>query len=119
MLEWWKRMSHFGKVCGIIAAASGALVGAVKAYPLIEPYLLAHRGYVMEHVGGVQTNVNDLLVWRFEDAKNKARSEQADWTIKLQKEQDPQTRGMIQRRIEHLGEEQHTLDERIKKLKGQ
>lgn len=118
MLSWLRHLSIAGKVGGAVGAIMGAVVGIAAAWPYIDPYLVAHRGYVINKVDTVQTPINELLIWKFEDAKNKAASEQADWSIKLPKESDPQTRVMIERRIDQLKVEQRQIDDRIDKLRG-
>jgi hypothetical protein len=106
-------------ICGAIAAAFGAITAAHTAWPIVDPYVLAHRGYVVEQVGGVQATTNELLMWKSEDTKNKIQSEISGWTIQLQKEPDPQTRSLIQQRVRQLDVEQQQIDERIRKLRGQ
>ena len=106
-------------LAGTAAAIFSLITAAHTAWPIVDPYLLAHRGYVIQQVGGVQATTNELLLWKFEDTKNKLKADADGWTIQLQKEQDPQTRGLIQQRVQQLGVEQKQIDDRIKQLKGQ
>lgn len=103
---------------GTIAAVFGAITAAHTAWPIVDPYLLAHRGYVIEKVGDVQATTNELLIWKFEDKKNQIASDIAGWTIQMQKEADPQTKKLIEQRIKQLGSDQTQIDERIRKIKG-
>lgn len=111
----WRNMT---KMAAGVVAITGAIVGVAKAWPYVEPYLLAHRGYVIEHIGGVQATTNELLIWKFEDAKSRSKADMEGWTIQMQKENDPQTRTLIQRRIEQLNVEQQQYDQRIRALRG-
>ncbi len=116
MLQRWKVATM---IIGGIAAVLGVITAAHTAFPIVDPYLLAHRGYVIERIGGVQSTTNELLLWKFEDSKNKIKADQEGWKIQLQKEQDPQTRTLIEQRIQQLATDQQQVDERIRKLKGQ
>lgn len=102
-----------------VTLGSGAIVGTVEAWPYVEPYLVAHRGYVAEQVGGVRTTVGEVLIWKAEDARNKIKADISGWNIQLQKEQDPQTRALIERQLEQLASDQKQNDERLRKLRGQ
>lgn len=117
MFNWWP-LSHAGKVSAVVVGILGGIVTVATAWPLIEPYMAATRGYTRAQIGGVQPTVTELMVWRLTDGRDKARSEAADWTIKLQKETDPQTRAMMQSRIDQLTQEQQAVNDRIEKLKG-
>lgn len=119
MLNWWRHLSAVTKLAAMLSAIAGAIVSVAAAWPLVEPYAPAHRGFVVEQVGDVRTTTNELLIWKAEDTKNKIRSDSSGWNIQLQKEQDPTTRALIQQRIEQLNTEQEQVDQRIKKLKGQ
>ncbi len=106
-------------VAGTIAAVFGAITAAHTAWPIVDPYILAHRGFVIEKVGGVQATTNELLLWKVEDTKAKLKADADGWAIQLQKEQDPQTKRLIEQRIQQINVDQQQMDERIRKLKGQ
>lgn len=101
-----------------VAALAGAITASAAAWPLVEPYLFAHRGYVLQQVGEVRAPVNEILIWKFEDAKNAIRKETADWNVRLAKETDPTTRELMQRRVEQLSRDQEELDNRLRGLRG-
>ena len=103
---------------GTITAIFTVITAAHTAWPIVDPYVPAHRGYVVEKVGDVQTTTNELLRWKFEDTRAKLRADAEGWTIQLQKEQDPQTRSLIQQRVQQLTVEQKQLDERLQKLEN-
>lgn len=115
--EWWKRLSHVAKVAGAVGAITGAIVGIAAAWPIIEFMAPAHRGYVVEQIGGVRTTTNELLIWKFEDTRDRKKSEASSWNIQVQKETDQNQRALIQQRIEQLTNEQKVLDERIQRLR--
>ena len=103
---------------GAIAAIFGAITAAHTAWPIVDPYMLAHRGYVLEKIGGVQATTNELLIWKSEDSLAKLRADSEGWKIQLQKETDEQTKRLIQNRIQQLNADQQQVEERIRKLKG-
>lgn len=116
LAERWKVIAL---VIGGISLVGGAITAVHAAWPIVDPYVLAHRGYVVEKIGGVQTTTNELLQWKFEDTKAKLRADADGWNIQMQKENDPQTKTLIQKQIQQLNVEQQNIDERIRKLKGQ
>jgi len=119
MMNWWRAYPFLTRFLTAIGLGTGAIVGVAQAWPFVDRYIVAHRGLVYDQVSEVRTTTNELLMWKFEDAKNKNKADANGWTIQLQKEQDPQTRALIQKQLEQLGTEQQQIDERIKKLKGQ
>lgn len=123
LVDRWEALSGAAKrltvIGGCIAAVFGAITATNAAWPIVGPFAPAHRGYVTEKVGDVQTTTNELLLWKFEDSKNKITADQEGWKIQITKETDPQTKGMIQRRIDQLDNDQRQVDDRIRKLKGQ
>ena len=123
LVDRWEALSGAAKgltvAGGCVAAVFGAITATSAAWPIVGQFAPAHRGYVIEQVGGVQATTNELLIWKFEDAKNKITADQEGWKIQITKETDPQTKTMIQRRIEQLDTDQRQVDERIRKLKGQ
>lgn len=119
MLDWWRHLSRLGKIAGIVGAITGAIVGVAAAWPIIEWAVPAHRGLLYEKIGGVQATTNELLIWKFEDQKNTLSREQRGLNIILKKETDPELQRDIQRSIEKSSKEEQTIDDRIRKLKGQ
>lgn len=101
-----------------VAAIFGAVTAVHTAWPLVDPYVLAHRGYVIEKIGGVQATTNDLLMWKFEDNRDRAKADIEDKRILLQKENDPQIKALIQQNIESAAQKMREYDTRINKLKG-
>lgn len=120
LLERWANASVLAKrvtiFFGAVAAVSGAITATAKAWPLIEPYMIAHRGYVIEHVGSTDAKVNELLKYQAEDKKDKILAERSSWAIQKQKESDPATQGLIQQRLDQLDQEEHRINQRIQTL---
>lgn len=116
MLNWFHNLGRWAKVATMVSAFTGAIIGTAAAWPIIEWMVPVHRGLLYHEISDVKVPINELLIWKFEDAKKKAEGEASDWTIKLQKEDDPDTRRMIQKRINELKKDQDVSDERIKKL---
>jgi hypothetical protein len=118
----WRRTPAFWrnatKLAGAVVAITGAIVGVAKAWPYVEPYLLAHRGYVLEQVGGVTATTNELLIWKSEDSQERIKSEISGWAIQLQKESDPQQKHLIEQRLRELNDAAKRHQERINRLRG-
>lgn len=117
MWGWWQRLSLIGKLSGVVAAISGAVVSGAAAWPLVEWMIPAHRGYVLEKVAKVQDTTTELLLWKFEDTRNRAEVEINNLNILMKKETDPQVRLLIQKNIDQQRKDQGELDERIKLLR--
>ena len=105
-------------ICGAFASIFGLITAAHTAWPIVDPYVLAHRGYVLEKIGGVQATTNDLLIWKFEDNRDRAKADVEDKRILLQKEDNPQIRALIQQNIDSSSQKQKEYDDRIRKLRG-
>lgn len=117
-------------IAGTFAAVLGAITAAHTAWPIVEPAMpVLHfhmRGYVGEKlgevilkVGGIQATTDELLIWKFEDNRDRAKAETEDKRILLEKEENPKIKAMIQENIESSVRKQQDYTDRIKKLKGQ
>ena len=97
-------------------ALIAAFGGAIKVWPEVEPLMPAHRGYVVEQVGEYRPTINQLLKWRAQDAKQRVDQEFTQWEVKLKTESDPQTRQLIERRLQQLQQNRADIDLQIKQL---
>lgn len=114
--DLWNTYPFLTRMLTAIGLGTGAIVGVAQAWPLIEPWMVAHRGYVTSQVSVVQATTNDLLRWKLEDAKSKLQADREGWAIQLQKENDPQTKVLIEKRIEQLKADERQNNERLGKL---
>ena len=48
----WKALPRFIKIVGYVGVVCGTVASAATAYPIMEPYWLAHRGYVRNYDTG-------------------------------------------------------------------
>lgn len=106
------------------------LSGAIKGWPEIEPYMPAHRHWVIERVQAVDKDIkpviNQLLLGdmqrelrRLERDEAEADKEKAQWLIKLPTEPDADTRVMIQKRINQIEQDKLKLEAEKAKVNGQ
>jgi hypothetical protein len=107
---WWV-------VIGAVTGMMGTAVGVAEGWPLVEPYLIAHRGYVIYQIGEIRTPLNELTLWRLEDLRSRKEGEIASWTIQLQKENDPSTRVLMEERVQQLQQEKDSINTRIRSLR--
>lgn len=47
--EWWARISNIQRALTVLGVFFGTLTASATAWPLIEPYVAAHRGYVRDY----------------------------------------------------------------------
>lgn len=104
-------------VAGTIAALAGAVTAAHKAWPLVEPAVPAHRGYVVQQISDVRQTANQLLIWKFEDAKERAERDAASAEILLRKERDEEVQKLIRRQIEDSQRRAREYEQRILTIK--
>lgn len=48
LLQLWRAYPFWTRLFTVVAGGTGATVGVAQAWPLVEPFLLAHRAYVRE-----------------------------------------------------------------------
>jgi hypothetical protein len=118
MLAWWRQISRFGKIGGVVGALSGAVVGVAGAWPFLEPYMVAHRGYVIdrtrEDITPLKQMVIEIQIDRNHDRRERLLGEVEKRELELQSEQAkalPQYRELVQQRVDRVKKELKTLDD--------
>lgn len=112
-IDIWSKLMRIGKIAGIVGALTGAVVGAAAAWPILEPYLAAHRGYVrfiaMEATGKYQADqlesrrvVRDIQVEQADGKREQTEEAIFKWQLELAKAPDEQARQLISNRIREL-----------------
>lgn len=125
--ELYRRLMYWGKLVGMIGVTAGAIVSAAAAWPLIEPYLAAHRGYVRYVAGEVSNGastaqsesrkvIRDLQVEQAEGKRDAAAGDLVKWEIELGKTSNDQTRALIEKQMRELTVTKHRLDSQIETL---
>lgn len=125
--ELFRRLMYWGKLVGIIGVTAGAIVSAAAAWPLIEPYLVAHRGYVRHVSDSVSNNssaaqsesrkvIRDLQVEQAEGKRDQADEALFKWKVELNKAADDQTRQLIFERLRELENTKRKLGDQIETL---
>lgn len=99
-----------------------AFAGAIRGMPDIAPYLPAHRGYVVQQIASsekeIKPVINQLLSNSVKQEQRSLAREEAQWRIKLQTESDGQSRRMIERRLEQIGDENNRLQRQLDRLQS-
>jgi len=118
---------------GIVATIAGSVTGVSAAWPILEPMLLAHRGYVrvvaddVKHEWKVaqqtQTSIlRDLQIEATEGKKSSANNALANWKLEKLKTKDPVTTNLIEQQIGQKEAEIERLNDQLRtlnKLKSQ
>jgi len=110
----WKRFSHLGKMAGVFAGISGAIVGTATAWPFIEPYVLAHRGYVVDRNSAVVARIIKIQLDRNHDRRERLLGEVEKRELELQSDQArqlPQYRELVQQRVDRVKRELKEIED--------
>lgn len=108
-------------------AITGAIVGVATAWPLIEPYMAAHRAYVRAVAMGLTDTyqaaqsdsrrvIRDLQLETAEGKRDSASDSIIKWTVELRKSNDETTKSMIQGQIDQLLMTKRRLNDQIETL---
>lgn len=108
-----KRLRKIIWVSGVVAAISAGIVGGARAWPILEPFWFAHRGYVRDYtmLASDKTNaaqsdsrkiIRDLQVESAEGKRDQTEDSILKWKIELAKASDVQTIQMISKQISTL-----------------
>jgi uncharacterized protein (DUF3084 family) len=106
------------------------LSGVIRGWSDIDPFLPAHRGYVIQRVQAVDKDIkpviNQLLLGdmqrelrRLDRDQAEADKEKAQWLIKQPTEPDADTRNMIQKRINQIDLDKAKLEADKAKVQAQ
>lgn len=117
--EWWRSLSRTVKIIGYVGVVMGAITATATAFPIIEPWLAATRGYVRESHAPLLGRVIEIQI-----AQNDARSERLverskQYELELQSpqaQQLPQYRKLLQERVDRTSHELKIIDEQNKSL---
>lgn len=122
-----QRIRKIAWAAGIVATISGGIVGYAKAWPEIEPWWWASRGFVYSQVDSARSQfkqaqdstaaiLRDLQIEQAEGKRDAAKEAKAKWGVELNKTADPITREMIDRHINELEASVGKLDSQIRTL---
>ncbi len=121
--DWWKGVSRTVKLVSYVGVVSGAIVASAQAWPILEPYWYAHRGYVRQyddaHANAIIKRLIQVQLDRDNDQRQRLLDEAAKREIELQSDQAkqlPQYRDLVQSRVDRIKSELNTLDEQDKSL---
>lgn len=59
--QWWARVGNVKRAMVLLSVFFGTLTASATAWPLIEPYVLAHRGYVRDYNDDQTAKTRSLL----------------------------------------------------------
>jgi hypothetical protein len=122
-INWWMSLNRTVKIIGAVGVISGAVYSVAQAWPLVEPFWYAHRGYVRwyddEHLSNVLHRLNKIQLVQDEDRRQRLLDEAAKREIELQGDQAkqlPQYRDLVQDRVNRIKSELKTLEEQDSNL---
>ena len=115
------------KSCTILAAFFGAITAFAAAWPVMEPFIPAHRAYardLTDHVEQVAENyanknaaiLRDVQVEQAEGKRDAVDGEIFKWTIELNKASDESVKPLISEQIRRLSVAKDKLNDQIKTL---
>lgn len=127
MDDLWSRFVRFGKIAGIVGAIMTAIVGVATAWPLIEPWVAATRGYAREIIALSEGRANvsqretlgavrDIQIEQAVGKRDVVVNDIAKWNLELSKITDDGTKDLIGRQIRTLNETKTKLDRQIDTL---
>ena len=119
----WKALPRFIKMIGYVGVVCGTVASAATAYPIMEPYWLAHRGYVRNYDTGqyapILKRIITVQLVQDRERRQQLLDEAAKRSIELQSDlakQAPQYHDLVQQRVNRISEELKTLDEQDNSL---
>ena len=114
-----RRIKRILWVSAAVATLSGGLVGGVKAWPLLEPWVFAHRGYVREAGSPLLQRLIKVQLKQTEDDRRKLLRDAQRLELELQSDQSkatPQYHALVQKEIERVKNDLKDNDEQQKSL---
>jgi hypothetical protein len=121
--DWWHNLSRTVKIVGYVGVTSGAIVSAAQAWPLVEPYWYAHRGYVRSYDGSqvvpLLKRIIEVQLVQDRERRQQLLDEVAKRSLELQSDlakQAPEYKALVQERVNRISEELKTLDEQDNSL---
>ena len=123
MFGWWHRVSFTVKIIGFVGVVSAAVVSVAQAWPFIEPYMYAHRGYVRyyddSHTHLVLARLIKIQLVQDRERRQQLLDEASKRELELQSDQAkqlPQYHALVQERVDRIKSEIKTLDEQDESL---
>lgn len=127
MLDLWSRLLRFGKIAGVVGTTTAAIVGVATAWPLMEPFMAATRGYAREIIALSEGKANvaqrttlgavrDIQIEQAVGKRDVVVNDVAKWNLELSKITDDSTKDLISRQIRTLNETKTKLDRQIDTL---
>jgi hypothetical protein len=125
LINWWHNLSRTVKIIGAIGVTTGTIVSTAAAWPIIEPYWVAQRYYVLDHNTPLLRRVIEIELKANDARRDRLLKEAPVRELELQSEQSkqtPQYRALVQDRLKNIKHELDAIDDQDKKLlkeKGQ
>lgn len=122
-MNLWSGFSRTVKIISFIGIASGAIVSVASAWPIVEPFWYAHRGYVRSYnadrIDPVIKRLVQVQVQLNDDRRQHLLDEAAKRDLELQSDQAkqlPQYKALVQQRVDRIKTELKTIDEQNNSL---
>lgn len=119
----WKALPRAIKLIGYAGVVCGFIVSAAEALPIVEPYWLAHRGYVRtfdtSQYAPIIKRLIEVQLVQDRERRQQLLDEVAKRAIELQSDQAkqlPEYKALVQERVNRISDELKTLDEQDNSL---
>jgi hypothetical protein len=123
--DWYRGLSRVVKLIGYVGVVSGTITATALAWPRVEPYWIAHRGYVLDHEHPLLSRIIEIELKSNDARRERLLNEAPQRELDLQSpqaQQAPQYKALIQDRLRNIKQELYTIDQQNEKLlkeKGQ
>ena len=117
--DWWRKLSRTVKIIGAIGVTTGTIVSTAAAWPIIEPYWVAQRDYVIDHSTPLLRRVIEIELKANDARRDGLLKEAPVRELELQSDQAkqaPQYRALVQDRLKNIKHELDAIDDQDKKL---
>jgi hypothetical protein len=121
--NWWKSLSRTVRVIGYAGVVSGAVVSVAKAWPIVEPYWIAHRDFVRSYdtrqYAPIIKRLIEVQLVQDRERRQQLLDEAGKRAIELQSDlakQAPEYKALVQERVNRISEELKTLEEQDNSL---
>ena len=122
----YRRASLTVKLIGWVGIVSGAIVGVAQAWPFVEPYWYAHRGWVRTYdaseLAPWQQRIIKIQVQQDADRRERLLDEVQKRETQLQDpsvKATPEYEALVKQRVERVKSELKELDDQDKSLFSQ
>ena len=111
--EWWRGLSRTVKIIGYVGVVMGAITATATAWPTIEPWLAATRGYVRDSHAPLLGRIIVVQLKQNHNERERLLEEVKKRELELQSDQakaTPQYQALVKDRVERIKARINALD---------